>query len=176
VVSNSEAVGTILAANHPEVTESQEAALAKAGNPNVPAVMSVSGKMAIGETLSIIVQAMFEHDGTGNTKKDALTGTGGTELFMVDNHYDSNLVNADVIVGFNCAQHDKIDLPDADFSSGTPTVFYEIMNALTDDDTLETFLYRTPDKTEVIAIIDIADFVPEAGDFLDAGIILQEIT
>ena len=47
---------------------------------------------------------------------------------------------------------------------------------MTDDAANEVVLYKDNAKTEVIAIIDAADYVPEAGDFLDAGIVVQEIT
>ena len=80
-----------------------------------------------------------------------------------------------MIVNFNRANDDRIDLPDADFSGGV-TVYYEASNALTDDPENEVVLYKDNAKTEVIAIIDDADYVPEADDFLDAGIVIQDIT
>lgn len=118
------------------------------------------------------------HDGTGNTTRDLLgdSATGSTvDHFKVDNDYDSDLANADVIKNFNRADGDKIDLPDGDFPSGT-TVYYEASNALTDDADNEVVLYKDQAKTQVIAIIDDADYVPQADDFLDAGIVIQEIT
>lgn len=124
--------------------------------------------------------APTEHDGTGNATRDTLEGDDGSgaavvDHFKVDNDYSSDLALADVIRNFSRSHGDKIDLPDADFPDGT-TVYYEASDVLTDDAANEVVLYKDNAKTEVIAIIDAADYVPEAGDFLDAGIVVQEIT
>ena len=99
-------------------------------------------------------------DGTGNTTRDVLDGAGGTvDHFKVDNDYARDPAKADVITNFRRADGDKIDLPDSDFPDGT-TVYYEASNALTDDDENEVVLYKDQAKTEVIAIIDDASYVP----------------
>ena len=149
-----------------------------AGNYDVVVRATDSSDQSVDITFRLTINAAptfdHTHDGTGNTTRDILRGEAGSNLFKVDNDY-GGVETADVIETFFHVEGDRIDLPDSDFPSGT-TVYYQRLNVLTDDDENEVVLYKDQAKTEAIAVIDVEDYVPQAGDFLDAGIVVLEIT
>ena len=98
-------------------------------------------------TITNVAPAPTEHDGVTDSARDVLQGDDGSgaavvDHFKVDNDYSSDLALADIIRNFSRADGDKIDLPDADFPSGTK-VYYQASDALTDDPTNEVVPTRT---------------------------------
>ena len=100
-----------------------------------------------------------------------MSGSVGVRGHYETHDHHATADQADVIRQFE-QNTDKISLG---LASGT-TVYWERENTLTDDAADEVVLYRDSGKTEVIAVIDDADYAPVADDFLDAGIVLQEIS
>ena len=95
-------------------------------------------------------------------------GSVGTRDTYETRDHHATADQADVIRQFE-QNTDKISLG---LASGT-TVYWERENTLTDDAQMRSFS-QDSDKTEVIAVIDDADYAPVADDFLDAGIVFRK--